>query len=164
MQYACGEGKVDVCQWLYKVGARDTHTPNDAGETLFYTASLCGRLEVCKWLIVHGALSGKLGHVDAADMRKSMHIACTAQFQEDLLAWAEQQLVVRHIFLHVVLPGTHPNSGSPLSSLAGRVQLIAEFVGVLQGPVLRDVRESIQQLQALVIEDQEDQVYSLKDT
>jgi ankyrin repeat protein len=56
MLWACQEGQLSVCQWLFKVGAAaDITKVSDYGFTPMLAACREGHLSVCKWLFEVGA-------------------------------------------------------------------------------------------------------------
>ena len=56
MYVACQSGNLEVCQWLFEVGAKaDISTADNDGWTPVHTACKSGNLELCQWLFDNGA-------------------------------------------------------------------------------------------------------------
>ena len=54
LQFACEQGNLDACRWLYANGADITRAEND-GDTPMLLACWKGHLSVCQWLFEVGA-------------------------------------------------------------------------------------------------------------
>ena len=58
MAYACCEGDIKKCKWLYENGAEEDITKrNERGETPMLLASMKAHLKICQWLYEMGAAS-----------------------------------------------------------------------------------------------------------
>ena len=169
MYAACSNGHLEVAKWLLEVGgAEDVRTPTSRGATPMYIACGKGHLEVAQWLLLNGAANNRdTEHVDALVLSSPFlgYGAVTASLQSALV-----QLLANHTnFMGLVLPAVckdlidrtplrkkrrshHGNivdccSSSHLSKLRGLetsvVVYIADFVGVVRGRCLRNLREAL---------------------
>jgi hypothetical protein len=125
-----------------------------------YIACLRGRLSMCKWLVLKGALTSvEVGeHTDLAVVRRS--IPESGQ-RTALLQWATDYAAAISEFQHAVLPGTVSQRKSSqlwkLNILDDETNsalkiLVADFVGLPHGRQLRNVREAAEALTTVLAE------------
>ena len=103
MTWACRNGQLSVCQWLFEMGAaRDIRKADNNGITPMILACLKGHLAVCRWLFEVGA---------AEDIRKANNEGYTPMF----LACQEGHLsVMKYLILNSAL--NRPVSGAEKES------------------------------------------------
>ena len=164
---ACLNGKIETAQWLYEHGAaEDVRKAVNYGDTPILLACKKGHLEVFLWLLLNGAANDVLtGHVDEAIIGKSIE---NGEFPSNQLRGAMENLLADHSnFITLVLSAVgglprlplpaSPNgrqnkimraSNGPcyLPKLRGLessvVAHISDFVGVVRGRHLRNLREA----------------------
>ena len=167
MLKACFHGKIETAQWLYEHGAaEDVRKAVNYGDTPILIACERGHLKVFLWLLLNGAANDVMtGHVDKSIIEKSIE---NGEFSPNQLRGAMENLLADHfnfitLFLSAVcgLPRLAPPASSNghqnkimrasngpchLSKLRGLessvVAHISDFVGVVRGRHLRNLREA----------------------
>ena len=172
------EGHLSVCKWLFEVGAAKDITIIVQGWTPMRDACNEGHLVVCQWLVRVGALNqindddevhedyfGD-GHVDQAIVARDV----VTKHRAALLEWALDTIALHSQYRDTVLRGstihvdTHeqvsPANRCRLPMLpSGVLERVGEFVGVVMGRQLRNVREFGETLETLLEEDSDDEEY-----
>ena len=168
MLKACFHGKIETAQWLYEHGAaEDVRKAVNYGDTPMKWACENGNLDVYLWLVLNGAANNVLtGHVDEAIIGK-LSIK-NGEFTSNQLRGAMENILADHskfitLFLSAVgglprlpLPASSngrqnkvmraSNGPCHLPKLRGLessvVAHISDFVGVVRGRHLRNLREA----------------------
>ena len=162
MYVACQKGHLEVAQWLFDRGAaEDVRTAADGGYTPINIACRNGHLEVAQWFILNGAANNtSTGHVDESIIRTFF---ASVRLQKSM-----KELLAVHInFTVLLLPAVCDFPRSSLFGLWTRIRQkimrtspglcqlprlrglessivahIADFVGVVRGRQLRNLREA----------------------
>ena len=158
--YAAIHGRLSCARLLYSAGAREDVRALDALHntpltlTMTHGSSMSGRsldkntMDVVKWLLLAGA---EVRLCDVEREERADH-----SVWDEVIAWAQSQLVQRKTFAETVLYGMIRKSGSShlsqLEGAEGARQLIAEFCGVSCGEELRNLRQIEPHLRTLMVE------------
>ena len=148
MLVACANGHLEVAQWLFGAGAaEDVRTAHRDGITPMHWVWIEGNLEVVQWLICNGAATNTLtGHVDLSIMATFRNEIMKSRLP-GLQSAMNMHLANQSNFIALILPAAY-NSSAPchLPRLRGLessvVALIADYVGVVRGRNLRNLREA----------------------
>jgi ankyrin repeat protein len=140
MWSACSYGRVEVARWLFEVGAApDIYTASAIGQTPLQAAAY-GPMAL--WLILHGAMNGADGHVNAEVWRTipskyylKLSLLRTIKQNNDFRAflWVRSKRPKR-ARLDCPLPRELPRE---------LLEVVADFVGVVRGRALRNAREAL---------------------
>lgn len=105
MPMASYGGHLEICRWLFDVGAaEDIRTRDNDGNPPMMYASQEGHLQVCCWILMHSGCNGEDGHVDEDLVHEEF--AHTPSLRS-CLSSSIFQLYTRHqTFTRVVLVGT----------------------------------------------------------
>ena len=167
MFYVCFHGEIETAQWLFDHGAaEDVRIADENGWTPMFKTCENGNLDVYLWLVLNGAANNVLtGHVDEAIIGKSIE---NGEFTSNQLRGAMENLLADHSnFITLVLSAVCGLPRLPLpASSNGRqnkvmrasngpcylpklrglessvVAHISDFVGVVRGRHLRNLREA----------------------
>ena len=163
MAWACRNGQLSVCRWLFEVGAaEDIRKANNNGNTPMLLACWQGHLSVMKYLILNSALnhpvsgtekeSDAAGHIDQTIFEHDVQ----PSHRPALFDWAQKLLSSHTLFVDVVLPASvvlqarrarqrrrvSPRRRCYLLLLPRRMlEMLRMFLGVEKGRALRNVRE-----------------------
>lgn len=138
MMIACQRGGLQLVKWLFEVGAADDiHTRSNSGATPLIIAQDC---EISSWLILQGACNDGNGHIAADILERDARNLTDISF-------ALSDLIDQHaLFSRLVIPAA-TLSLSHLTLLSGHEEtilaLIADFLGVIRGRLLRNAREAV---------------------
>ena len=162
---ACRCGHLHVVQWLVAVGS-DIHTTSDHGDTPLHVSFLHGHINCMEWLVLEGAANAKTGHVSQEILSRDVFAgphALSLRGRLQLVIELNRQL--RHLLLPAVYCQQHASSYQSKSNCttdskkvltrscllhrfcgvsSSIFPIVADFLGVVRGRKLRNVREAIQ--------------------
>jgi hypothetical protein len=103
-----------------------------------------------QWLVLRGAANGKDGHVDPAAIRKQVPTEVFPFLAQLLVDTLNHRAAFGLVLLASLLDGSvNPARMSPLRKLRGQalaLSLVADFLGVVRGRGLRNLREAVEAL------------------
>jgi hypothetical protein len=171
---AAGNGRKDICEWLYMHGAH-THVSRVMQTSHNRTSPLQRALdpvlffdkfvETAQWLLLHGAIpSDGDGNLNEQAMKS---VFCITSFsggegvcvRDRLLKWAKSICSVRDNFfvflcgtVHIprLADGADPRPIGCLSGYEGIRKRIGDYVGVMTGRNLKTVRQIVEPLDTAV--------------
>ena len=156
MYAACSRGRLKMAKWLYGVGAKDDICSTDCmGVSPLGWANFEGHLDVALWLISKSAANDDNGHVSPFILNRDV-----PQYRRpEMVHLLEEAIKKRDIFASNILVSTtlgdpfaettNENKNQLLSDfarLSGHestlIALIADFIGIVRGRGLRNIREA----------------------
>jgi len=157
MAWACRNGQLSVCRWLFEVGAaEDIRKADNDGYTPMCAACQEGHLSVMKYLILNSALNHPVsdtekegdaggGHIDHTIVEHDVELC----HRPALFDWAQKLLSSHALFVGVVLPASvvlQDNRARHhrcylLLLPTSMLEMLRTFLGVEKGRALRNVRE-----------------------
>ena len=169
MFVACQHGHIQVCEWLFSMGIADDITkPKNDGTTPMQICCQLRRLHICQWLVFAGALNDSSDHIGCSVVvRDSL-----AKWKDDhgrsiILTWAKDVVRMHDIFSNIVLRASvllpqsrqqPPHVGLDAECLLPRLPKgvlirVGELLGVETGRRLRNLRELLDALNAILVEE-----------
>jgi len=154
MHIACEAGGLKVAKRLFLLSGPDGfHVRNARGETPLSVAFREGHFDVANWLVLQGACNTADGHVDSdllfSDVPRKDLLVLRASLDRCIQEHRSFSVVLGAATLSAKTNASYPKS--PLNHLAHdmmKLEVIADFVGVVRGRQLRNAREALRAIVA----------------